>query len=179
MGTRGRFVRLCVQVDLNKPLVQAIKIGSMSQKIHYEGVDNLCFRCGYVVKHAEDCEEGTVDLENRVSNENTAVSRKGVKINNLNGYGEWMIVKGRKKGTGGANVEGNVNEIMVSSTCFNVEKDKEAVDRHLRERKTGEKASACGEIGTITGEENSYLTITLVGNNKLQRDTQNIGKRGK
>ena len=44
--TRGRFARLCVQVDVNKPLATAILIGKFEQPICYEGIHKLCFVCG-------------------------------------------------------------------------------------------------------------------------------------
>ena len=40
---RGRFARLCVQVDVNKPLATAILIGKFEQPIYYEGIQKLCF----------------------------------------------------------------------------------------------------------------------------------------
>ena len=43
---RGRFARLCVQVDVNKPLATAILIDKFKQPICYEGIHKLCFVCG-------------------------------------------------------------------------------------------------------------------------------------
>ena len=44
--TRGRFARLCVQVDVNKPLATAILIGKFEQPICYKGIHKLCFVYG-------------------------------------------------------------------------------------------------------------------------------------
>ena len=35
---RGRFARLCVQVDVDKPLVTAVLIGKFEQPVCYEGI---------------------------------------------------------------------------------------------------------------------------------------------
>ena len=35
---RGRFARMCVQVDVTKPLVTAILIGKVEQPVYYEGI---------------------------------------------------------------------------------------------------------------------------------------------
>lgn len=35
--TRGRFARLCVQIDVEKPLVTAVMIGKLEQTVSYEG----------------------------------------------------------------------------------------------------------------------------------------------
>ena len=44
--TRGRFARICVQVDVEKPLATAIMIGRLEQLICYEGIHKMCFGCG-------------------------------------------------------------------------------------------------------------------------------------
>ena len=44
--TRGRFARICVQVDVEKPLATAIMIGRLEQQICYEGIHKMCFGCG-------------------------------------------------------------------------------------------------------------------------------------
>ncbi|KAL7185376.1 hypothetical protein ACSBR2_027337 [Camellia fascicularis] len=45
-GNKGRFARLCVQVDLSKPLIAKIKIGTITQRVSYEGISLICFDCG-------------------------------------------------------------------------------------------------------------------------------------
>ncbi|XVF06754.1 hypothetical protein REPUB_Repub06bG0077800 [Reevesia pubescens] len=43
---RGKFARMCVELDLTKPLVSKIYIGGRWQKVEYEGLKMLCFHCG-------------------------------------------------------------------------------------------------------------------------------------
>lgn len=45
-GSRGSYARLCVQVDLEKPLINMIRIGKCRQSVLYEGISALCFSCG-------------------------------------------------------------------------------------------------------------------------------------
>ena len=45
---RGRYARICVQIDLNKPLVRQILLEGQIQDIQYEGINSLCFSCGQV-----------------------------------------------------------------------------------------------------------------------------------
>ena len=52
---RGRFARLCVQVDVDKPLVTAVLIGKFEQLVCYEGVQKLCFSCGRMGHKRENC----------------------------------------------------------------------------------------------------------------------------
>lgn len=54
-GTRANFARMCVQVNLDHPLLGAIWIGDWKQKIQYEGVHTLCFNCGMVGHRKENC----------------------------------------------------------------------------------------------------------------------------
>ena len=53
--TRGRFARLCVQIDVTKPLVTGIFIGKFEQSVSYEGIHRLCFDCGRVGHQKENC----------------------------------------------------------------------------------------------------------------------------
>ena len=46
LEARGRFARLCIQVDVTKPLVITIKIRKIKQPVCYEGIQKLCFNCG-------------------------------------------------------------------------------------------------------------------------------------
>ncbi|KAL0014671.1 hypothetical protein SO802_001740 [Lithocarpus litseifolius] len=53
---RSRFARLCVQVDINKPLIYTILIGGFQQLVTYEGISKLCFSCGRVGYLREACQ---------------------------------------------------------------------------------------------------------------------------
>lgn len=41
--TRGGYARLCVQIDLDKPLISSIRVGRLVQRVLYEGILSLCF----------------------------------------------------------------------------------------------------------------------------------------
>ncbi|XP_065629976.1 uncharacterized protein At4g02000-like [Quercus suber] len=53
---RGRYPRLCVQVDVSKPLVTVVQIGQRNQTVVYEGVNKLCFSCGRLGHRREICQ---------------------------------------------------------------------------------------------------------------------------
>lgn len=42
---RGRFARLCVQINMTNPLPKRVKIGSFWQDIVYENIPVLCYHC--------------------------------------------------------------------------------------------------------------------------------------
>ncbi|XP_050264093.1 uncharacterized protein LOC126708343 [Quercus robur] len=51
----GRYARVCVQVDVSKPLVTSVRIGQRNQPVAYEGVSKLCFSCGQLGHQNETC----------------------------------------------------------------------------------------------------------------------------
>ncbi|CAN0858270.1 hypothetical protein LINGRAHAP2_LOCUS7166 [Linum grandiflorum] len=46
LASRGKYARVCVQVDLDKPLIPAIGWKSSEIKIEYEGIPVICMNCG-------------------------------------------------------------------------------------------------------------------------------------
>ncbi|XP_075665018.1 uncharacterized protein LOC142634603 [Castanea sativa] len=53
--TRGRFARICVQINLDKPLIKLLKIGGIEQIMQYEGINSMCFSCGRVGHKVDGC----------------------------------------------------------------------------------------------------------------------------
>nr|POE70008.1 uncharacterized protein CFP56_78128 [Quercus suber] len=54
-GAKGRFARICVQINIDKPLINSIKIGKMVQPVQYEGIHMLCFACGCIGHRKDSC----------------------------------------------------------------------------------------------------------------------------
>lgn len=52
---RGRFAKLCVQVNLDKPLIRTVYLGKLAQSVQYEGINALCFSCGRIRHKIESC----------------------------------------------------------------------------------------------------------------------------
>ncbi|RYR05350.1 hypothetical protein Ahy_B06g085220 [Arachis hypogaea] len=44
--SRGRFARICVEIDLSKKLVPRISVMGYTLSIEYEGLHLICFECG-------------------------------------------------------------------------------------------------------------------------------------
>nr|POF24341.1 hypothetical protein CFP56_27537 [Quercus suber] len=128
MEDRGEYARLCVQVDMNKPLVNTVAIGRFEQLVTYEGVQSLCFACGRVGHRKEVCpavirkdkekalpDETTVEVPENNSRsvheagrtDTCSIKTKASGTEEEEGlYGPWMVVtrkrnghKGTKKGT--------------------------------------------------------------------------------
>lgn len=45
-ASRGKFARVCVEIDLNKPLKSGYTLRNRHWKIQYEGLQVVCFHCG-------------------------------------------------------------------------------------------------------------------------------------
>lgn len=54
-NVRGRFSRLCIQVDLDSPLISKVQIGSLTQPVQYEGISSICFECGCIGHKSTFC----------------------------------------------------------------------------------------------------------------------------
>ncbi|XP_061368319.1 uncharacterized protein LOC133311308 [Gastrolobium bilobum] len=57
---RGRFARICVELDLSNPLQADYKIEGRLKKIEYEGLHIVCYSCGQYGHRAEKCSKSTV-----------------------------------------------------------------------------------------------------------------------
>lgn len=45
--TRGRFARVCIEIDLTKPLATKFWLDGRWHSIEYEGLHIICFCCGH------------------------------------------------------------------------------------------------------------------------------------
>ncbi|XP_065630884.1 uncharacterized protein LOC136068109 [Quercus suber] len=96
--TRGGYARLCVQIDLEKPLISSIRVGRLVQKVLYEGISSLCFCCGKLGHKQDSCglkrKEPNSENVAGVTLENNEAS--GEVQSDFN-YGPWMVVTRKKK----------------------------------------------------------------------------------
>ncbi|KAL4284826.1 hypothetical protein GQ457_16G025340 [Hibiscus cannabinus] len=93
---RGRFARLAIIVDLNKPLVSGIVIDGRRQDIEYEGLPTICFKCGKYGHATETC--GVIETA-ITGAERVSETRKPDDL-----YGPWMQVTNRRQRN--ANMQG-------------------------------------------------------------------------
>ena len=122
--TRGRFARVCIQIDVEKPLVTAILLGKAEQPVTYEGIQKLCFGCGrlghrreacpYSIRPSSPIREAEIGMNGK-DDEVTCKEREQCKTNVEVGpklvqsdvpkdvqdtsYGPWVVVARKKNGT--------------------------------------------------------------------------------
>nr|KYP50550.1 hypothetical protein KK1_027605 [Cajanus cajan] len=119
--SRGRFARICVEIDLQKKLVSQIDVLGHILNLKYEGLHSICFKCGkYGHKQSQFSQEVIVEVEDQgKKHAQTAMDDDATmeELTNLQGnpspiqngqqksnhnlenldsdenYGPWMIVK--------------------------------------------------------------------------------------
>ena len=120
MESKGRYARLCVQVDINKPLINTLLIGRFHQAVIYEGISKLCFSCGrvghrweachYTIKspafedqdkNVHPCKVNGNEQENSTDNAHVSDNRDKPHSGqvDVNGYGPWLVVTRKKQGS--------------------------------------------------------------------------------
>ncbi|KAL4386741.1 hypothetical protein GQ457_09G028410 [Hibiscus cannabinus] len=97
VAERGKFARLAVMVDLNKPLKSCIGIDNFVQRLEYEGLQNICYGCGVYGHSQEECTVGRV-----VPNTEREISRVVGPRLEADGslserYGPWMVAANRRR----------------------------------------------------------------------------------
>nr|KYP60277.1 hypothetical protein KK1_015730 [Cajanus cajan] len=53
--SRGKFARICMEVNLNRKLVSMINVMGHIIKLEYEGQHSICFKCGRYGHKQEHC----------------------------------------------------------------------------------------------------------------------------
>nr|XP_029144560.1 uncharacterized protein LOC114924350 [Arachis hypogaea] len=126
--SRGKFARLCVEVDLTKPLMGRYMIDGEDFQVEYEGIHQICFTCGRIDQDQNNCimkkqqietaanqnEEQKIGTEKDKQNDTNIESSKGSEKGNWNtnrkdkgkqivadrkeNYGTWMVVQRPKRG---------------------------------------------------------------------------------
>lgn len=76
---QGRFVRVCVEIDMGKPLKSTYKMRGKDRCLQYEGLHALCFKCSKYghqevacpIKRVEGEEHVQIEKGNEASSSNT------------------------------------------------------------------------------------------------------------
>ena len=106
--SRGRFARLCIQVDIGKPLTTALLIGGKEQPVCYEGIQRLCFACGRIGHRRENC---PYVVQNDDSRARETGEMKDVPANK----GDEMHVPDNTGSTSGTSLVDSEKAVMVDS----------------------------------------------------------------
>ncbi|CAI0446129.1 unnamed protein product [Linum tenue] len=97
LGARGKFARVCVEVDLTKPLLSQFKIEGVTYLIQYEGIENICSNCGMYGKKAHQCQCQNL-MQTGEDEDMQGTGQETPPTNPTEGqvYGEWMTVRKKR-----------------------------------------------------------------------------------
>ncbi|CAN1135614.1 hypothetical protein LINPERHAP2_LOCUS8956 [Linum perenne] len=96
LGSRGNYVRLCIEVDLHKPLVSKYRLNRRVRRVEYEGLHEICFQCGRYGHDKSSC-SSTRDVENSGIQEtlfsNPIFNKETERPELEDDFGPWMKAK--------------------------------------------------------------------------------------
>ncbi|CAN1164266.1 hypothetical protein LINPERHAP1_LOCUS29052 [Linum perenne] len=97
-GARARYARVCVEVDVTKPLLGKYMIEDRTLRIEYESLENICGACG-TYGHKRDCCPSILILSPNNATEDASSAEDGSKMEE--DAGDWMVVQRRSKNKNG------------------------------------------------------------------------------
>ncbi|CAN1171382.1 hypothetical protein LINPERHAP2_LOCUS29527 [Linum perenne] len=95
-GNRGNYARLCVEIDLNKPLISKYRLRRRVRRVEYEGLHEICFLCGKYGHGKDACPKLRAQDEERPMGESDSTkpeSSDPVRPEIDEDYGPWMLAK--------------------------------------------------------------------------------------
>ncbi|PNX92853.1 hypothetical protein L195_g015996 [Trifolium pratense] len=121
---RGRFARICVEIDLTLPVVGKVNVNGHWYKVQYEGLHIICGACGCYGHHTRDCkitpvqqppmgqtqehhggqkagnhERKATVVEQNENRNPASLAAESAKVNET--HGEWLVVQRKKKNNKG------------------------------------------------------------------------------
>jgi hypothetical protein len=119
---RGKYARVCVEVDLNKPLLAMFELKGEVYKVEYEGLHMLCRSCGKFGHYVEGCPDKLVSNTSRTNThqDSVSVNEKGQTANGKEkneGEGPWVVVQKPRRPR--KTKEGNNKEAMAAGSARN------------------------------------------------------------
>lgn len=98
--SRGKFARICVEVDIPKPLLTKFMLRIKVRKIEYKGIHLICFKCGVYGHHQENCTgsekvitQAAETIPMRQGGEEHTQNRKeSIPAEITEKFGPWMMV---------------------------------------------------------------------------------------
>ncbi|CAL1390162.1 unnamed protein product [Linum trigynum] len=101
-ASRGHFARICVEVNLAKPLVCKYRLERRTRRVEYEGLHKVCFECGRYGHEQEVCPKKKMETPSeedfRTSHVNPSQSTiEEERPEIFQDYGPWMIATSNRR----------------------------------------------------------------------------------
>ncbi|CAN1797709.1 hypothetical protein LINPERHAP1_LOCUS21390 [Linum perenne] len=95
-GARARYARVCVEVDISKPLLGKYMIENRTFLMEYESLENICTSCGFYGHKSAECTPAPAPASVETPKENPMTTTVEKPADDI--VGEWMVVSRRSKG---------------------------------------------------------------------------------
>ncbi|MBA0715180.1 hypothetical protein Golax_014098 [Gossypium laxum] len=96
-GARGRYARMEVYVNLGRPLISKILINGSPQRIEYDNLPVVCFKCGCYGHIKENCRSVTYCSEVKEKGETLEQTSSTSMVAEDGDYGPWMLVERKSR----------------------------------------------------------------------------------
>ncbi|CAN1830982.1 hypothetical protein LINPERHAP1_LOCUS33040 [Linum perenne] len=95
-GARARYARVCVEVDLSRPLLGKYMLENRTFFVEYESLENICVNCGHYGHRLNDCPSHKPQPEE----EPVSTEAEDIPVPTTTDAvtGEWMIVARKQRG---------------------------------------------------------------------------------
>ncbi|CAI0396371.1 unnamed protein product [Linum tenue] len=178
MGARAQFARVCVEIDLTRPLLSQYRIEGIKYLIQYEGLENICGECGTYGQPTESCDcrqESPVIVEEEV--EMVPETQQIPDPTNGRIFGEWMTVKRKERRPNQRGTNPGKQKTHYSNNPFDVLHVKEPeVPEHMHDGNQKEDGDGMNVEKETTMKEGG---AERKSNKNKQKDTYKMGKDGK
>lgn len=84
--TKGKYARVCVELNLQQPLVPTVLVWGRKQPVEYEGLPKICFKCG---RHGHKLEHCDRQHPQHPATEQAPPPTNGGTVDNP--FGPWML----------------------------------------------------------------------------------------
>ncbi|WJX25403.1 hypothetical protein P8452_14446 [Trifolium repens] len=171
---RGKYARICVEVDLTTTLLAMFELNGRIYKIEYEGLHMLCRTCGKFGHYIDGCSEKEkvqTELNQNMQGQKPGGSDKGsesVKNNQDNIQGQWVVVqKPRRARKNNATPSGGAGGNVGSSKTASA-------------KEPGTRFEILNSINEDeTNQDDIRQVITVTAENPPQHVKYNKGQKGK
>ncbi|KAL8137311.1 hypothetical protein V2J09_003312 [Rumex salicifolius] len=110
-ANRGRFARICVELDLTKSLKGVVVINGARTLIEYEGLHTICFRCGHFGHFQTSCpQDPAVMARLEETTKKNGLKNQGSPEITETTFGSWMNPNRRRVASQGK------QKVMATST---------------------------------------------------------------
>ncbi|XP_056690284.1 uncharacterized protein [Spinacia oleracea] len=185
---RGQYVRFCIEVDLSKPLLSKFRLNGRVWRIQYEGLRQICFKCGHLGHKDAECPKFEASLTTtdvgvggELVERPREAEKKAQKPEEHDSYGAWMLVQRapRRTNTRTRSIQGRNTDQRESGSKAATSKVQQQPNQLTRPQAVGKEPlkdlNLEGSRFAVLGEEcrEPEKELNLVAQEEVKRSSDN------